>query len=149
VNVYLVRHGEAISQGAESQRTLTPIGRQNVVRVAQAAAARTISVSEIVHSGILRAKETAEILAEYLSPPKGVREISGLGPEDDPILGKAELDAAEHPLMLVGHLPYLRRLAGLLVNGDPERNVVDFTPATLVCCQREDSLWKISWVLMP
>jgi phosphohistidine phosphatase len=113
--------------------------------VAQAAAARNIAVSEIVHSGILRAEETAEILAEYLSPPGGVRAISGLSPQDDPMFGKAELEAARLPLMLVGHLPYMGRLAGLLASGDPDRSVVEFQPATLVCFSRELSGWKISW----
>jgi phosphohistidine phosphatase len=149
VDFYLVRHGEAVAQGADSQRSLTPVGRQNVLRVAQAAAEKSILLSEIGHSGKLRAKETAEILAEYLSPQNGVREISGLAPEDDPMLAKAEFEAAQSPLMLVGHLPHLRRLVGLLVTGDPDRNVVDFNPATLICCNRENSLWKISWVLVP
>jgi phosphohistidine phosphatase len=149
VDFYLVRHGEAASLGPDSQRTLTANGRQDVLRLAQAAAARGIFLSEIVHSGLTRAKETAEILAEFISPPDGVREISGLYPDDDPLLIKSDLQAAQYSLMLVGHLPHLRRLAGLLVTGDPERNVVEFAPATLVCCKRENSLWKISWVLTP
>jgi phosphohistidine phosphatase len=149
MDFYLVRHGEAVSEGPDSQRGLTLSGRQDVARVAQAAGARNIFIAEIVHSGKLRAKETAEILAEYLSPLNGVREISGLAPDDDPMIGKTELGAATNPLMVVGHLPYIRRLAGLLVTGDPERHVIDFAPATLACCNRENSLWKISWVLMP
>jgi phosphohistidine phosphatase len=149
VDFYLVRHGEAVSQGADSQRSLTARGRDAVNRVAQVAAQRNILIAEIVHSGILRAKETAEIFADYLSPASGMREIKGLWPEDDPIFGKAELETAPNPLMLVGHLPYMSRLVGLLVAGDPERNVVQFAPATVVCCSRENSLWKVSWVLTP
>src|SRR5688500_7746286 len=103
MDFYLLRHGEAVSEGPDSRRTLTLSGRQNVERVAQAAAARNIFIAEIVHSGILRAKETAEILAEYLAPLNGVREITGLSPDDDPMLVKAELEAATNPLMLVGH----------------------------------------------
>lgn len=145
LDFYLVRHGAALAQGADSQRPLTPMGRQGVARVAQTAAARNILISEIVHSGILRAQQTAEIFAEYLSPPNGVRAMSGLCPQDDPMLGKAELEAARHPLMLVGHLPYMGRLAGLLASGDPDRTVVEFAPATLVCFSRDHSGWKISW----
>ena len=147
MDFYLVRHGEAVLHGADSQRPLTPDGREGVTRVAQAAAERNILIAEIVHSGILRAQETAEILAEYLSPLSGVRTISGLLPEDDPMLVKAELEAAQDPLMLVGHLPCIGRLTALLVSGDPDRNVVQFAPATLACCSRENSLWKVSWVL--
>jgi phosphohistidine phosphatase len=145
VDFYLVRHGEAVAQGADGQRPLTPAGRQGVARVAQAAAARSITISEIVHSGILRAQETADILAEYLSPPNGVRAMDGLSPQDDPVFVKAELEGAQHPLMLVGHLPYMGRLAGLLASGDPDRAVVEFQPATLVCFSRDLSGWKISW----
>ena len=105
--------------------------------------------SAIYHSGILRAKETAEILAKYLMPPSGVKAIAGLLPEDDPLAGKAELEAATDPIMLVGHLPYMSRLAALLVRGDREATVINFEPAAIVCCSKTAAQWKIDWHLAP
>jgi len=62
---------------------------------------------------------------------------------------KAELDSDETSVMLVGHLPYMNRLAGLLVAADPNRVVVAFAAATMVCCSGGGGQWKIVWKLTP
>jgi len=149
VDFYLVRHGEAVSETLDPNRPLSLVGRQQVEQVACAAAARYLRVSEILHSGILRARQTAEILAQHLSPERGARETGGLRPQDDPIFAKAELETADYSLMLVGHLPHMSRLVALLVSGDAERELVDLAPAALICCSHESSAWRIQWMLTP
>lgn len=149
MNIYLVRHGEAVSAQHHLERPLTPAGREAVERVAQMAADKNIQVSSIFHSGILRAEQTAEILAAHLQLSGKVQQRSGLLPQDDPAIAQAELQTAEQPLMLVGHLPHLSRLAALLITGTAEPEVTEFTPATLVCCRRHDSKWRIAWTLTP
>src|SRR5438094_8900883 len=98
---YLVRHGEAVSENQDRERPLTQAGRQDVEQVARVASARNVQVSVIFHSGILRAKETAEILAAHLHPVMGVSQIDGLLPQADPMLAKAEMQTAQQSLMLV------------------------------------------------
>jgi len=147
MNMYLVRHGEAVSASEDGQRPLSAAGRKAVTGVAQLAREHQVEVAMIYHSGILRARQTAEILAEILKPPAGITVLSGLLPDDDPVVGRAHLEAAEQPIMLVGHLPHMRRLVALLVNGDPERTAVDLAPADLVCCSKENSQWRIHWHL--
>ena len=66
MNIYLVRHGEAVSEKLDPKRPLTSSGREEVQRIGRLAAAKNVKVSAIFHSGILRAKQTAEILAEHL-----------------------------------------------------------------------------------
>jgi hypothetical protein len=108
-------------------------------------------VSLIVHAflvrhgnAVLRAFETAQILAEVLAPPLGLHLHAGLLPEDDPAIVKAELDLMDHPVALVGHLPHLNRLAALLTSGDPERAVVEFLPAMMVGFEKQNHQWKIA-----
>jgi phosphohistidine phosphatase len=149
VNIYLVRHGQAVQDAANPRRPLSDIGKREVERVAHAAVAKKVHIDEIFHSGILRAQQTAEILAHHLAPRMGVRAIQGLAPQDDPLVAKVELEAAQHSLMLVGHLPHMSRLATLLVAGDADREVVGFTPATVVCCVHDESGWAIRWALTP
>ncbi len=149
MNIYIVRHGEAVSERLDPERPLTSLGREEVERVSRMAAAKNIQVSGLFHSGILRAKQTAEILAEHVQFTVGVQQLSGLMPQDDPAIAKAELEAAESPIMLVGHLPHLNRLIGLLVGGDAESEVMGFPPATMVCCSNDASKWKIAWTLTP
>src|SRR3972149_1603342 len=49
----------------------------------------------------------------------GGGEGEGLGPNDDPEVARDECERAAAPVMLVGHLPHLGRLAGTLVRGRP------------------------------
>ena len=70
-------------------------------------------------------------------------------PDDDPATIKAELELASDPMVLVGHMPFLGRLSGLLVNGDPQRPVIEFLPGALLCCTRSALQWKFSWHVAP
>ena len=146
---YLVRHGDAQSAQVDPQRPLSARGRAEVAELAQLALSRDVQVAEIRHSGILRAQETAAILAGYLNPPDGVHPSAGLLPEDDPAIAKVELDAAGQPIMLVGHLPYVGRLAALLVMGNAAQSIGEFSPATMVCCTKIGARWRIEWQIAP
>jgi phosphohistidine phosphatase len=149
VNIYLVRHGDALSAAENPQRPLSSDGRNRVRQTARLAVKRKIEVSAIYHSGILRAKETAEILASYIMPLPPVAPLPGLLPEDDPAIIQAEIEVAKTSMVLVGHMPFMSRLAGLLVNGDPERPVVELSPAMMVCCAKSNAQWKIGWQIAP
>ncbi len=149
MELYLVQHGEAKSKAKDPQRPLTERGRDEVQRVAAFAAKAGLKVSQVRHSGKRRAEETASILAEHLSPAEGVLAISGLAPMDDvrPIAQALQKETA--PLMLVGHLPFMDRLAGLLVTGDPDCSVVRFRMGGIVCLEGEDEDWAVKWVVTP
>ena len=149
MDFYLVRHGAAKPEYEDLRRPLSDQGREEVEKVAHAVAAKEMKITAILHSDKLRARETAKILARALFPRDGLREIQGLAPEDDPLVAKAELEAAGAPLMLVGHLPHLSRLASLLVKGDPENEVVRFSPAAVLCLSHSKGTWDIKWTLTP
>ena len=147
MNFYLVRHGDAVSDTLDPRRPLSRIGQEQVEQVGRAVAARRARVSAILHSGILRAEQTADLMARQLAPELGVRRIAGLAPQDDPAIAEAELETSPVSVMLVGHLPHMGRLAGLLINRDAERHAVEFAPATVVCVSYQSSLWRLVWVL--
>ena len=149
MHCYLVRHGDAQSAQVDPQRPLSARGRAEVAELAQLSLSRDVQVAEIRHSGILRAQETAAILAGYLNPPDGVHPSAGLLPEDDPAIAKVELDAAGQPIMLVGHLPYVGRLAALLVMGNAAQSIGEFSPATMLCCTKIGARWRIEWQIAP
>jgi len=149
VDFYLVRHGEALLETSDPRRPLSAVGEKQVAQMSRAALARKVRVSTIYHSGILRAQQTAEIFARSLLPPTGVQPMTGLLPQDDPTVARAELENAHEPVMLVGHLPHMSRLAALLINGDTDREAVEFSPATLACMAHEKATWQVAWVLSP
>jgi phosphohistidine phosphatase len=145
MNVFLLRHGDALSANENPARPLSPRGRQEIERTARIAVGRNVAISVIYHSGILRAAESAEIMRRLLLPPSGIEEHTGLLPEDDPAIVKVEIEGEERSILLVGHLPYLNRLAALLVNGDADRAVVEFLPAMMACFAKVNDRWKVIW----
>jgi len=151
VRVYLVQHGVAKTKEEDPARPLTPEGREEVERVARTAAARGVRPAVILHSGKARAQETAEILAAHTRPEDGLRAVKGLAPDDAPRRARKRIEEARGPLMLVGHLPHLGRLASLLLTGSDEGEIVAFRKGGVVCLERgdEDERFAVAWLLTP
>jgi len=146
MTLYLVQHGEALSKEQDPERRLSPAGIATVQRIAERAAARGLSVETIVHSGKARAAQTAELFAARLHPAGGVMAVSGLAPNDDPTPFAAGLTGEDR--MVVGHLPFLERLAALLVAGRTEPPVCRFRNAWVFVLEpREDGGWVIDNIL--
>ena len=123
---YLVRHGDALSATDRSRATAVPAGREEVDRLARMALDRNVQVGEICHSGIRRARETAEILASYLMPPRRCAAMLGFVAGRRSGARQSRVGLVDEPVMWVGHLPYMNRLAGLLVAA-PEQRVGIYT----------------------
>jgi phosphohistidine phosphatase len=149
VEIYLVQHGESKAEAEDPQRPLSERGKAEVASIARNIASSEIEVGTIIHSGKLRARQTAELFAQYLSPPHGIREEKMLGPLDDPQEAEQLVEQAERPLMIVGHLPHLGRLASRLILGNTEQEMVRFRMGGVVCLSRSDGGWTIEWVLKP
>jgi phosphohistidine phosphatase len=149
MEIFLVQHGQATAASDDPLRPLTPEGAESVRRIAAWARDRSLGVREIRHSGKLRAAQTAQILAEHLQPPGGVTGVSGLSPNDDvvPVARTAAGELAN--VMLVGHLPFLGRLAGFLVARSAEIQVVRFRNAGIVCLLEEQGIWSVKWAMPP
>jgi phosphohistidine phosphatase len=133
MDLYLMQHGEAVPAEADPDRPLTTEGRAHVVAVSAHAAACGVRVDRIRHSGKTRAAQTAQILAEALGCAD-VAAVGGLKPNDDVVAAGLALVDRDAPgsLGIVGHLPFLDRLASLLVAGNPEAHVVAFRNGGLV-----------------
>jgi len=149
VRIYLAQHGLAKEKSEDPERPLSDQGREGVARVAG-----FLSLFEkprpkrVIHSGKLRAVQTAEMFAEGWGKLP-VEHGSDLDPDSDPAIWSARLDSMNSDLMLVGHLPYMQRLAGLLLSGDCEREVVRFSNGGVVCLERGESGWSICWQVNP
>ena len=148
MDLFLIQHGEAKSEAEDPERSLTEYGAGTVRQMAAWAAQARVKVGQIRHSGKKRAEQTAVLLADRLNPILGIQAVAGLNPNDDARPVAEALQQEQGPLMLVGHLPFLSRLAGLLVVGDPERAVVTFRQAGITCLAREESQWTVRWVML-
>ena len=148
-DLFLMQHGRAMAEADDPRRPLSSEGAAEVTRITAWAQGAGIRVQQIRHSGKLRAEQTAQILAGHLKITGGVNRVSGLGPNDDvnPIARSIQTEVAN--LMLVGHLPFLSRLVGFLVSGDPEVQVVRFYNAGIVCLREKHGTWSVGWVMTP
>jgi phosphohistidine phosphatase len=148
--LYLVQHADARKEEEDPYRSLSEKGIQDITRIASYIWQLNLKVLRIFHSSKLRARQTAEILFEYLKPRKGLSEVDGLSPLDNPDIWAARLLDIQDDAILVGHLPHLARLASLLLCGNSEKNIVIFRMAGVVCLKRDDAgVWSLQWMLTP
>jgi len=143
--LYLVQHGKNLPQEQDPDKPLSEEGRSDVAAAAAAARKAGVRAAKIEHSGKARARQTAEILAEALSPRGGVAQRDGLSPNDD-VEPVAKSLSPGDDLMLVGHLPFMEKLAARLVAGR-EEPVVKFQKGGIVCLDKEGGGWYVKWTL--
>jgi phosphohistidine phosphatase len=126
-----LRHGIAADRGRseyenDSERPLTPKGERQIRRIAKGIQAAGLSYDLILASPYLRAKQTAEIVAQVLSTPEGVLLADALTPESNPrqLIDALRTDYhAQQDVLVVGHEPYLSRLISILLTGGPNLSV--------------------------
>ena len=73
MQLYLVQHGASKSESDDPQRGLTDEGRQTVEQMADHLSLLELALDRIEHSEKLRARQTAEIMAERLRPRQGTK----------------------------------------------------------------------------
>jgi phosphohistidine phosphatase len=148
--LYLVQHARSMPKEMDPEQGLSEKGITETRTIARVAAGYQVAVKRIHHSVKARARQTAEIFAEALHPADGVHQIDGIKPMDD-VAAIAPGLKPEDALMLVGHLPFMARLAAYLVTGRTEPPVFRFQNSGIVCLDRQpgESNWQIIWTLMP
>jgi phosphohistidine phosphatase len=128
MTLYLLRHGIAVDLGArgfidDRERPLTSEGKRKMKRVASGMKTLGVEFDLLLSSPYIRARQTAEIVATVLRTKKRLRYSDHLASDGDPaeLIRHLKRDhRAARSIMLVGHEPYLSRLASLLVSGQPD-----------------------------
>ena len=120
MKLYLVRHAEAIERSGttpDASRYLTPKGRRAFRKIARRVRKAGISPAVILTSPLLRAVQTAEILAERLKHEGEVVVAKELSPGFDLKDLRSLLMGAGSPgeAAFVGHEPDLGLLAATLL----------------------------------
>ena len=149
--LYLVQHAECKPEEEDPERSLTDNGFFHIRKTAHfMAGIRMKRPAQILHSGKKRAEQTAFVIKDTLHPPKGISAVKGLDPDDDPHAIMERLQKETAPLLLVGHLPNLKRLASLLLAGDGNKDLIDFKNAGVVCLKRDEGgQWSVEWAVTP
>ena len=150
MRLYLVQHGKAVAKEQDPERPLTDLGRREAQRMAEFIRPLGLRIDQLWHSGKLRAEQTAEIYADAVTVADGPTARAGLKPNDSAALLRDELAVTSDDTMIVGHMPFVSRLANLLLTGYESPPVVTFVNAGLVCLERTaDNRWQIEWHITP
>jgi len=124
MQLLLIRHGIAAQRddarfADDAARPLTPRGIRRVRRIAATLNRLQIRIDEIWTSPLLRAEQTAELLAAAQKPALRPQRVEALSPYGDfEAVVQALRNGGNLPSRaLVGHEPYLGRFTSYLLSG--------------------------------
>jgi phosphohistidine phosphatase len=159
MNLYIIRHAIAVDEGksdyeSDSQRPLTDKGRKKMRQIAKSLHNLGVEFDLILSSPYVRARETAEILADAFKMKKKILFSDNLVPLGNPELLITEMNEkySVDSIAVVGHEPHLSALVGLLA---AESGKIDVTlKKGGVCYLSADDLHhehraRLEWLLTP
>jgi phosphohistidine phosphatase len=118
VRLYLVRHGEAVSEedaGSDRDRWLVTRGREQVRVLARVMREHGVTPDAIVCSPLPRAVQTAELLAGALDYLGTIASWRCLEPSAQPQVAARRLVDAGEAVVVVGHEPSISALGAHLL----------------------------------
>jgi phosphohistidine phosphatase len=158
MEIYLLRHGIAVERdeyrGPDEERALTAEGRRKTRRAARAIRAMRLSFDLIFSSPLVRALQTAEIVADTPRLKRRLQLTEYLAPQtpsQKQIAWLKSLRPAPTCVLLVGHEPNLSKLISRLLTGD-EDMAIHFKKGGLckVTIERTGSgCATLEWLLTP
>lgn len=122
IELYLVRHAIAAERGPkypdDRLRPLTPAGARRFAKTVPGLGELDIVIDFVLTSPLVRARETAQLLAAALKPKPAITEIDALAPggRHQAVIEAIKTHSKRHRrLALVGHEPDLGELAARLI----------------------------------
>jgi phosphohistidine phosphatase len=144
VDIFLVRHAEAIDETLalrDPMRHLTMHGREQARALGDRMRWHDCTPSHIWTSPLVRAVQTAELLATGLETRVAVDVVPQLAPGEDARAIVEVLKALAGDVVLVGHEPGVSALATLLVGKD----VGTIAKAEAVRIADGQLRWRCAW----
>ena len=123
MEAFLIRHAIAepfSPSGTDADRALSSKGRQRFARAVAALGHSGLRLGTVVHSPLLRAVQTAELLAPLVDGDCGASDLLARAPGEATceLLAGSPTDSTA----LVGHEPWMSELLALLCFGDLRRS---------------------------
>jgi len=126
MKLYMLRHGDAVEAGEtkvkDAERPLTPKGIQRTKQLAEALAQMEVSFDALLSSPLVRARETAEVIARELKFGGKLELTEALAPfgsMENLVRQLTMLRPVPKSILLVGHEPYLSGFIAMLCTGGP------------------------------
>lgn len=150
MHIYLIRHAHALDGNDDAVRPLSAKGRRQIRALAShLRCAGLLQTKEFWHSPLVRARDTARLLAEGLRVRAKFVETDGLEPEADPAPAAQRLAGLRRSVAVIGHEPHLSELATRLLGGRSGQPIIVMKKGAVLALERTGSLWAVSWLLSP
>ena len=129
MDVFLLRHGKAEDAGpgiGDTDRRLTKKGREEIAAAGRWMAAQELRFDLIATSPLVRAQETAKIIAECLGKKDRLSTWKVLAPGGNPDIVCCQIRKHPdlHAILLVGHEPLLSALISWIITGNENAAIV-------------------------
>ena len=127
--LYFVRHGLAEERGDawpdDTKRPLTEEGMSRLRKAVRGLSRIGVAIDVVLTSPLVRARQTAEIVAGGLDPRPSIVNVDSLAPAGSyaAVLADLEKHSRKSRLALVGHEPMMGELAARLVGS---RHPIEF-----------------------
>jgi len=150
MRLYLVQHGEALAKEDDPERPLSDRGRQDVMKLAAFLERAGVTVSRGLHSGKIRAAQTAELLAGVMLTAGELEVSKVINPNDPPAEFAGQMTDWDEDTLVVGHLPFMAGLVAYLLGCDEDSHMVAYQPGSMVCLENDSTdTWLLAWMLRP
>ena len=150
MKLYLVQHAKAVPKDVDPQRPLSDEGRRDIKKVAAFIGTLNLEVDFVWHSKKIRAAQTAEVLSKVILVRMEKIERDGLSPNDNVAAIRDELVASEYDVMIVGHMPFVSKLASLLLTSDESAGTVAFQQGGILSLEQStEGQWQVNWMVIP
>jgi phosphohistidine phosphatase len=147
--VYIVRHADALAGADDAIRPLSAKGRKQSAVIGAFLKRIGVSVDAVWQSELLRAQQTAGIIAKKIKAKKPVT-VKGLAPDDRVSSIGKRLNAFKGNLMVVGHGPFMPRLITMLLGSTEGRPIVDLKKGGAACLETDEAgKWTLVWCVEP
>ncbi|MBV8488999.1 MAG: histidine phosphatase family protein [Candidatus Eremiobacteraeota bacterium] len=138
MKIWFLRHGVAIDREVwdrdDSERPLTPDGISRMKREAKTMASLDVSPSVILTSPLVRAKQTADVVADRLKLKAVSDDRLGLDFDAEAIRAIAAERGGAASIMVVGHEPSMSETIGAITGGSH----LDLKKGGLACVDFDD-----------
>ncbi len=159
MKIYFMRHGLAVQRGSpgyqdDSERPLTDVGRKKLLAVCGGLDHLEPDWDLIVSSPYVRAKQTAEVVAEYFGMSHLVQESEVLIPGHTLHALSSFLSSLVpvRSLLLVGHEPLLSQNISAYIFGSPHGRIL-MKKAGVACLEFENDIQEnqgaLLWLMGP
>ena len=148
MKVYLAQHAKAVDKNVNPERPISDEGRSETQAIADSLKKSGISIERIIHSGKLRAVQTAEIFAKAFQAK--VLPTEGMAPNDSvERLTEKIIEPSYDKTLFVGHLPQMQKVVSFMLNGDESQRSITFYNSSVVCMSVTNEGASIDWYATP